>query len=78
MRKVTLTLMMFLGGFSLALAQSGASTTTPVKEVKGNQKVEVKKPTGESKEVKSVQMKKMETLQRKEEAVIEEKNTNQK
>ena len=78
MRKFTLTLALFVGVLSAAVAQS----TEPVKEkskqeIKPSKAVVIteKKPAVE---VKSVNMKKVEALPKKEEAVIEEKETNQK
>lgn len=78
MRKLTLTLALLVGAISFSIAQSGASNGKSTKEVKTNKAVVLteKKP---SVEVRSVKAKKLEMAPVKsEEAIIEEKKTNQK
>ena len=77
MRKVTLTLMLFVGAITASVAQSTSGTTEASREVKPAKAVMVTEKTP-AKEVKSVNMKKVEALPKKEEAIIEEKETNQK
>lgn len=80
MRKVTLTLLVFLGGISIASAQSGATTPTSTSEkkvVESNKQVVIKKDLQPVK-IKSAKLHKLERMPKKQEAAIEEKKTNQK
>lgn len=78
MKKLTLTFLIFLGGFSMATAQSVNSNENTKKEVNPNSNIVVKKKKNAVK-VKSTAVRKMEAAPVKtEEAVIEEKKTKQK
>lgn len=78
MRQLTLTFLIFLGGFSIATAQSATGVENTKKEVNPNNKVVIKEKKNAVK-VKSTAIRKMEVAPVKtEEAVIEEKKTKQK
>ncbi|WP_258542905.1 hypothetical protein [Parvicella tangerina] len=79
MKKITLTLLLFVGALSFSVAQSTEVSETNEKQVKTKNSVIIKDKKPAKKEVKSVRMKNLKALPNKsEEAVIEEKKTNQK
>lgn len=79
MRKFTLTLVMLVGAISFSVAQSGTGTSTTTKQQAKTEKSVVLTEKKPAKEVKSVKMQNIKaTPQKSEEAIIEEKKTNQK
>lgn len=77
MKKLSLALIALVSSTAIISAQSEVGGTVPAKQVKIEKKVILteKEP---AKEVKSVDVKKIEALPIKEKAIIEEKETNQK